>query len=174
MDMILGSPRALRRVALLSLWALAAIAGVAGEIANGDPRPVLSAVSQGRAAPEKKSAAKRRLLKPEDLVYEGAFALPKKVQEFSTSYAHIGLAMRMVDGERRFFAGAGPDDSGVYEMTFPGLAKLTGDNRSWPTAKVVKWWGDITQGKCVVANNKNPVLKHGLFWDESMQRLYWT
>src|SRR5262249_3823471 len=92
----------------------------------------------------------------------------------STSYTNIGLAMRKVDGKRRFFAGVGPDDSGVYEMDFPGLSKITPNKKSWPSARVLKWWGDITQGKCAVANKENAILKHGLFWDAPTQRLYWT
>ena len=57
-------------------------------------------------------ATKRRVLKAEDLVYKGSFAPPKSVQGISTSYTHIGLAMRVVAGKRRFFAGAGPYDAG--------------------------------------------------------------
>src|SRR5437870_9207066 len=132
-----------------------------------------AAGDQARAKSKSETAAKRRVLKAEDLVYKGSFAPPKSAQGISTSYTHIGLGMRIVGGERRFFAGAGPDDAGVYEMNFPGLAKV-GQKNSWPNARVVKWWGNIAQGKCVVANKENAVHKHGLFWYEPTRRLYWT
>jgi hypothetical protein len=112
------------------------------------------------------------VLKPTDLAYQGSFAPPRAVQGISTSYTNMGLAMRLVNGQRQFFAAAGHEDTGVYEMDFPGLAAAPDGNKPCPSAKVVKWWGDITQGKCVVAEGGG--VKRGLYWDEPSQRLYWT
>jgi hypothetical protein len=151
-------------VAIFLLIGVASMVAEAAQTKSGSPK------AKGLAATPD---AKRRVLKPTDLVYHGSFAPPKTVQGISTSYTSIGLATRIVDGKRRFFAGAGPNDAGVYEMNFPGLAKITTGSKSWPNAKVIRWWGDITQGKCVVAN-KNTVMKQGLFWDERTGRLYWT
>jgi hypothetical protein len=118
-------------------------------------------------------ASKPRVLKPTDLVYKGSFAPPRVVNGTSTSYTNIALAMRLVNGKRQFFAGVYPDETGVYEMDFPGLAVVTDENKSCPNANVVKWWGDIWQGKWVVTD-VTAVSKRGLYWDERSQRLYWT
>jgi hypothetical protein len=113
------------------------------------------------------------VLKLTDLEYKGSFAPPREVRGHSTSYTHIGLAMRVVKGQKYFLAGAGSDDAGVYEMDFPGLAVVSTDKKTCPNAKIVKWWGDIWQDKCVVTD-KTALRKLGLYWDEPSQRLYWT
>src|SRR5439155_23738053 len=102
---------------------------------SGDPK-----TKTGHATAAAAAATKRRVLKAEDLVYKGSFAPPKSVQGISTSYTLLGLAMPVVAGKRRFFAGAGPYDAGVYEMNFPGLSRA-GEKKSCPNAIVLKWWG---------------------------------
>lgn len=135
--------------------------------------PVASGIAIAQPGAERKEEAKRRSLRPTDLLYKGSFALPRTVNRISTSYTSIALAMRTVDGRLRFFSGVGPDDSGVYEMDYPGLAVVNAESKSCPEAKVVKWWGDIWQGNCIVTD-KTAVMRQGLYWDEPSQRLYWT
>jgi hypothetical protein len=132
--------------------------------------PATALAEPGAKATEK---AKPRVLQPADLVYKGSFALPRRVNGISTCYTSIGLAMRMVDGRPQFFAGAGPDDSYVYEIDFPGLAVLSADSKACPQANIIKAWGDIWQGKCTLPE-KTAIRKHGLYWDEGLHRLYWT
>ncbi|MDX2004368.1 MAG: hypothetical protein SFU83_03745 [Meiothermus sp.] len=133
----------------------------------------------------------RPTLAPSDFEYIGSFAPPKAAVpnseggRWSTAYGFGGLALRRVGGRLHFFASTHVYSGGqVYEMAFPGLSKVSGQ---WPSAPVVREWGDVFGGRKVLLTSSdqspcggrdgglaNGAWTHGLFWDQGRGGLYWS
>lgn len=127
-------------------------------------------------APPAGSAGDKRVLRPEDFRFLGAFKLPQKACGQSTGYASGCLALRVVNKRPRLFSDSHIGTGGaVYEVDVPALAKAD----PYPTATIVREWGDVYQGHKRKANGESypldgEVPTTGLRWDEAEQRLWWT
>jgi hypothetical protein len=122
------------------------------------------------------SRGEKRPLGPEDFRFLGAFKLPQKACGQSTGYAAGCLALRIVNKRPRLFSDSHIGTGGaVYEVDVPALAK----KEPYPTATIVREWGDIYQGHKRKANGESypldgEVPTTGLRWDEAEQRLWWV
>lgn len=149
-----------------------------GSIAPPASGPIVApaAASRDDAAVVAAKKLRRPVLRQNDFEYLGAFAVPEEAVDWSTAYAFGGLALRHTAKGIHFFATTHVYSGGlVYEMNDPGLSMTHP-----PTAKIVKPWGDIYQGhKCLSAAEGGCELQannwtEGLYYDESLQRLYWS
>lgn len=96
-----------------------------------------------------------------------------------SAYASHGspLALRVVNGERRFFAiGHSQGGGKVTEVALPPTLAQT--VASAPTAATVNYWNTspytIRPADRYPTGNVNGVLTKSLFWDETRQLLWWT
>ncbi len=121
----------------------------------------------------------KKVIDQNDFEYIGAFLLPTTDGgQWSTSYGMTGLAHRYVNGKLQFFTGSHVYSGGlIYEIDYPGTTKVA----PYPQAKVVKYWGDVYSGKKWTdgegggaggAGLGGGVWTYGLYYDESLKRLY--
>lgn len=141
---------------------------------------VLLAGCQSSSQSEALDPLARSIITFNDFQYLGAFAPPKEAVnnpsggKWSTGFAFGGLAMRRVGGQKQFFTTTHVYSGGlVYEMNYPGLSKTS----PYPQATVVREWGDIYGGRKVTHEGNelgSGIYTHGLYWDETLKRLYWS
>lgn len=145
------------------------------EVVESDPQPETAAEESSPPAVAEQTG-ERRVLRPEDFQFVGAFKLPQKACGQSTGYAAGCLALRIVDKQPRLFSDSHVSTGGaVYEVEVPAPAK----DEPYPTASIVREWGDIYQGHKQKANGESypldgEVPTTGLRWDEAEQKLWWT
>jgi hypothetical protein len=114
----------------------------------------------------------KTLLQASDFSFVGGFCMPQSSGGFSTSYGQ-GLTSRYVNGQLRFFSTTytpGPNYD-VYEIAVP-----TPSTGSYPTASVVRHWGNVYQGHRYLDKygTGDTGTVYGLYWDSVDQRLYWS
>jgi hypothetical protein len=119
---------------------------------------------------------KKKLLTPDDFRFVGAFLLPQSACGSNTSYASGCLAIRTVNQERHLFSDTHVETGGkVYEALVPPPSLAA----PYPTARLLREWGDIYQGRKQKANGESydlggHVPTTGLRWDDAEQGLWWT
>jgi hypothetical protein len=117
------------------------------------------------AVPFSPSALASNPLKGSDLIFQGAFAMPRLIAADEETNSEKGLALRRVNGQVRLFSVAHKLMSyqyPLYEVTVPTLKK----SAPWNEAPVVKSWGNVFADKFGQIN--------GLYWDETDKRLYYS
>lgn len=112
-----------------------------------------------------------------DIHYLGSFYLPQYANGWSTAFSNGGLAYRYVNGNLQFFTTSHVYSGGlVYEFNYPGL----NTNGVMPVASVVHNWGDVYTSEKWVGNDggtaqlSSGVETYGLYYDQSLNRLYWS
>jgi len=114
----------------------------------------------------------RKVLVKDDFEYLGAFALPKKACGWSTGFGETGIALRRVDGKLRLLTGSHRYSvDAIYEVEVPGFSKV---ENKWPSAKMVREWGDIYHGKNKTKGGKENGWVHGMNYDQESGRLYYS
>jgi hypothetical protein len=114
------------------------------------------------------------VLKQSDFEYLGAFNLPQEAAGWSTGFGGSGLAHRYVSGKLRLITGTHRyGNDALYEVEFPGWGSEVGGR---PTAKIVTTIGvaGFVGKKAAVVPPDSTQPLHGLCWDESRKRLYYS
>jgi hypothetical protein len=113
------------------------------------------------------AARTRRLIRPADLRYLGAFRMPAQALGEDAAWGR-GLAHRVVRGGDRFLSITVPNR--VYEVSAPRLAR----REPYPVATIVGEWGDISGDARYLDGDRGSGTINGLLWDARGSRLYWS
>ena len=116
----------------------------------------------------------KSVLTASDFQYAGLFKLPAPTAGLRFGYSNGALTARRVGGNLQFLvtginadAGGLPGDL-VHEISYPGYGSSIA---TAPRATLIKSWGDVYQGKRLIAN-PNVFPTRGLLW--ANDQLYWS
>jgi hypothetical protein len=117
----------------------------------------------------------KQVLTASDFQYAGLFTLPAPTAGVRFGYSSGAMTARRVGGTLQFLvtgvnaeAGGLPGDL-VYEVSYPGYGSSIA---TAPRAALIRTWGDVYQGKRLIAANPNVFPTRGLHW--ANDQLYWA
>jgi hypothetical protein len=152
---------------------LKAVGSLGGAEEEGSPdASVEEQLAPAASRPSPSDPLDRKVLRQDDFEWLGAFALPRKACGFSTAFGETGIALRRVNGKLHLLTASHRySGDAIYEVEVPGYSKT---EKKWPMARQVREWGDIYQDKKKIRGGKEVGLTHGLSYDETRGRLYFS
>ncbi len=116
----------------------------------------------------------RPVLNQSDFTYLGSFTVPTYANGWDTAFSNGGIALRYDNGRLDFLTTNHVYSGGqVYEVSYPGISTTA----PYPVAPVVYNWGDIYSGQKEFGGDAslgNGTQVYGLYYDQTMGRLYWN